>query len=326
MPNCLSCGSETVPDANFCGRCGVKLKPIAEAPVAACRCGAGPESIDAAGFCEECGVRQIDAAPEDHEEQEIDVNFAGVTDRGRRHPINEDAIGIAEAASPSGLVRLLVVCDGVSTASEAARASAAAVEAFTKTALVAAAAGDDLAAIARRAADAAQDAVLSIPYANTDNAPATTLVAALVRGRRAVIVWAGDSRAYLSAPTPAQLTRDDSWFNDIVESGALTPRQARAHKYAHAIVKSLGALAEREAFAPNVLEVELPERARLLLCSDGLWNYAEAADELAKLSAEADSALETCRRLVAFANSEGGHDNISAVLLRSEVNEPVARP
>ena len=34
MPNCLSCGSETVPNANFCGRCGVKLKVVAEAPVA----------------------------------------------------------------------------------------------------------------------------------------------------------------------------------------------------------------------------------------------------------------------------------------------------
>src|ERR1700677_3095929 len=153
MPNCPSCGSETVPDANFCGRCGAKLNAVAEAPIAACRCGAGPQSIDAAGFCEECGVRQIDAAPEDHEEQAIDANFAGVTDRGRRHPVNEDAIGIAEAASPSGLVRLLIVCDGVSTASEAARASAAAVEAFAKAALAGAAAGDDLAAAARRAAD-----------------------------------------------------------------------------------------------------------------------------------------------------------------------------
>jgi serine/threonine protein phosphatase PrpC len=319
MPNCLSCGSETVPDANFCGRCGVKLKPVAEAPIIACRCGAGPESIDAAGFCEECGVRQIDAAPEDHAEQAIGANFAGVTDRGRRHPVNEDAIGIAEAPSPSGLVRLLIVCDGVSTSSEAARASAAAVEAFTQTALARAAAGDDLAAVARRAAGAAQNAVLSIPYASTDNAPAATLVAALVRDLRAAIVWAGDSRAYLLAPTPSQLTRDDSWFNDIVESGALTPKQAKAHKYAHAIVKSLGALAEGEAFAPNVLETELPERAWLLLCSDGLWNYAEAAPELAELAApatEAESALEACRRLVAFANAGGGHDNISAVLLR----------
>jgi PPM family protein phosphatase len=141
-------------------------------------------------------------------------------------------------------------------------------------------------------------------------------VAALVRDLRAVIVWAGDSRAYLLAPTPSQLTRDDSWFNDIVESGALTAKQASAHKYAHAIVKSLGALAEGEAFAPNVLEIELPERARLLLCSDGLWNYAEAAGELAALAPEGESALEACRRLVALANAGGGHDNISAALLR----------
>ena len=178
------------------------------------------------------------------------------------------------------------------------------------------ASGDDLGEAARRAAAAAQDAVLAIPYASGDNAPATTLVAALVRELRAAIVWAGDSRAYQLAPTPSQLTRDNSWFNDIVESGALTAKQARAHKYAHAIVKSLGALAEGEAFAPNVLEIALPERARLLLCSDGLWNYVDAPEELAKSAPDASAALEACRRLVAFANAQGGHDNISAVLLR----------
>jgi PPM family protein phosphatase len=316
MPNCPSCGSETVQDANFCGRCGVRLRAVAEAPVAACRCGAGPESIDAAGFCEECGVRQIDAAPGDHEEKAIDANFAGVTDRGRHHAVNEDAIGIAEGSSPSGVVRLAIVCDGVSTSSAAARASAAAVEAFTKAALAAVASGDDFGEAARRAATAAQDAVLTIPYASADTAPAATLVAALVRDLRAAIVWAGDSRAYLLDPTPTQLTRDDSWFNDIVASGALTPKQAKAHKYAHAIVKSLGALAEGESFAPNVLEITLSERARLLLCSDGLWNYADAPGDLAKLVPDTSAALEVCRRLVAFANAQGGHDNISAVLLR----------
>ena len=76
---------------------------------------------------------------------------------------------------------------------------------------------------------------------------------------------------------------------------------------------------EVDRLVANVLEVELPERAWVLLCSDGLWNYAEAARELAELAAsapEAESALEACRRLVAFANAGGGHDNISAVLLR----------
>ena len=70
------------------------------------------------------------------------------------------------------------------------------------------------------------------------------------------------------------------------------------------------------AFGPNVLEVELPERAWLLLCSDGLWNYSETARELAASAPEEGSAIEACRRLVAFANAGGGHDNISAVLLR----------
>jgi len=313
MLDCPSCGSDTIAGANFCGRCGVKLKIVA---VAACRCGAGPESIDAAGFCEECGVRQVDAAPEDHEELALDDAFAGVTDKGRRHADNEDAIGIAEGASPSGLVRLLIVCDGVSTSSKAARASRAAVEAFTKAALEAVASGDALVAAARRAAYAAQAAVLAIPFHADEPAPAATLVAALTRGLEAALVWAGDSRAFLLGRTPTQLTRDDSWVNEIVESGALTLEQAKAHKYAHAIVKSLGALEEGEVFAPKILATTLPMNARLLLCSDGLWNYAEEPDALSACVSAEGSALDHCRRLVAFANAEGGHDNISAVMLR----------
>ena len=313
MLDCPSCGSDTIPGANFCGRCGVKLQLAA---VAACRCGAGPESIDAAGFCVECGVRQVEAAPGDHEEFELDENFAGVTDKGRRHNVNEDAIGIAELPSASGLVRLLIVCDGVSTSSAAAQASGAAVEAFRDAAFAALGQSDSLAEAARKAAEAAQAAVMAIPYANGDNAPAATLVAALLRGDKAAIVWAGDSRAFLLAPTPTQLTRDDSWINDIVESGALTLAQAKAHKYAHAIVRSLGALETGEAFAPNLLEMELPAGAQLLLCSDGLWNYAEEAEALARAVPLQGAALDICRALVAFANVEGGHDNISAVLWR----------
>ena len=166
MTNCPSCGSETIPDANFCGRCGVKLKLVAAPPVAACRCGAGPESIDAAGFCNECGVRQIDADPRDHEEQVVDVDFAGVTDRGRRHtPPTRTRSRSREGPSPSGRVRLAVVCDGVSTSSAAAQASAAAVAAFRDAALAARRARRRTCRErAGQAADAAQRAVLAVPY------------------------------------------------------------------------------------------------------------------------------------------------------------------
>jgi PPM family protein phosphatase len=313
MQNCPSCAAETIPDANFCGHCGTKLKLVS---VAACRCGAGPESIDAAGFCNECGVRQIEVDPRDHEEQVVDADFAGVTDRGRHHMANEDAIAIAEEPGPSGLVRLAVVSDGVSSSTSAAQASDAAVAAFRDMALVALARGAELAATARQAVNAAQRAVLAIPYPSDAAAPAATLLAALVRGERAVLAWAGDSRAYLLGDASSQLTRDDSWFNDIVAKGALTPEQAKHHKYAHAIVNSLGGLTDGNVFTANFLDIALPADGQLLLCTDGLWNYAETPEALAGLVPGQGAAVETCRVLVAFANREGGHDNISAVLLR----------
>jgi serine/threonine protein phosphatase PrpC len=213
-------------------------------------------------------------------------------------------------------VRLLLVCDGVSTSSAAAQASSAAVGAFRDAALAALARGDDLADAARLAANVAQQAVVAIPFPSGGVAPAATLAAALVRGDRAVLVWAGDSRAYLLGKTPSQITRDDSWYNEIVAKGALTPEQARKHRYAHAIVNSLGGLAEGEAFSANVLDIVLPPDVQLLLCSDGLWNYADAPEAMAALAPEAGAAVEICRQLVAFANRQGGADNISAVLLR----------
>jgi serine/threonine protein phosphatase PrpC len=317
MSACPSCQNETKPSANFCGKCGTRLKALTTTPVAVCRCGAGPESIDTAGFCNECGVRVVDADPRSHEELVVDASFGGVTDRGRRHASNEDAIGLAEGPSPLGPVRVLIVCDGVSTSSAAAQASTAAVAAFRDAALASLRADPDLSRAALLAADAAQRAVVAIPFQEGQNAPATTLVAALVRDRAAVIAWAGDSRAYQIDDDPKQLTKDDSWLNHVVDRGELTAEQARKHKYAHAIVNSLGNFADGDVVMPNICEIMLPAASRLLLCSDGLWNYADDIQKMAQLVPAVD-ALDACRELVAFANKEGGHDNISAIILAIE--------
>jgi PPM family protein phosphatase len=317
MPACPSCQSEAKPTANFCGKCGTRLKVPLTVPVMVCRCGAGPESIDAAGFCDECGVRVVDPDPGAHQEIVLDAGCGGVTDKGRRHASNEDAIGLAEAQSPLGQVRVLIVCDGVSTSSAAAQASAAAVAAFREAALASLRDEPDLSQAARLAADAAQRAVVAVPFKQGQNAPATTLVAALVRDRAAVIAWAGDSRAYQIGDNPEQLTKDDSWLNDVVDKGELTQEQARNHKYAHVILNSLGDIADGDVFRPNIREATLPVGSRLLLCSDGLWNYADDVQILSKL-VPAGAAVDACRELIAFANKEGGHDNISAVILSIE--------
>jgi PPM family protein phosphatase len=62
-----------------------------------------------------------------------------------------------------------------------------------------------------------------------------------------------------------------------------------------------------------------PERpGRLLLCTDGLWNYAPTADELAGLiGALPDGAAPAAvaRALADTANERGGHDNITVAVI-----------
>jgi len=72
--------------------------------------------------------------------------------------------------------------------------------------------------------------------------------------------------------------------------------------------------------------MKLIEPGWLLVCSDGLWNYCSAAEDLAKVVSQASATspalegaaepLPLARALVAWANAQGGRDNISVALAR----------
>ena len=137
MP-CSKCGADVSPGAKFCESCGTALTseaaPASEnAPVKAaarCRCGAAPEEVDAQGYCTACGVKRrapaVDriALPRDHVEIALTPAFAAVTDRGKRHPNNQDDVALAWEETGGRPASVVVVCDGVSSAQEADRASA----------------------------------------------------------------------------------------------------------------------------------------------------------------------------------------------------------
>jgi PPM family protein phosphatase len=288
LQTCPRCLSPVADNDRFCGECGAALAP-AEAP-----------------------------DPHDHAELVISPDFAGATDRGRRHAHNEDALLIAETQTPKGLLRLLVVSDGVSSSVDAARASRVAVETMRHAVLEAAQAGADLRAALSAGVAAAQAAVCALPAPDEDFAPAATLVAAALRGSEGLLAWAGDSRAYLLAPTPELLTRDDSWLNEVVAAGRFSKEEAERHRMAHAITRCLGQTsAYDEPFAAHIEAFAPPPAGMLALCSDGLWNYAETAEEIARLVPEgAPDAAAICRAMIDFANARGGMDNISVALLR----------
>ncbi len=137
-----------------------------------------------------------------------------------------------------------------------------------------------------------------------------TLTAALVHGGHAYLAEVGDSRAYLvRAGRIAQLTRDQSFVQMLVDRGALTPRDAERFPYKNVILQALG----KESHIDVALSrLALRRRDCLLLCSDGLSNKVKDVEMLAIVS-RAPTLGEVCDELVALANANGGEDNVTVV-------------
>ena len=251
------------------------------------------------GYCAVCGIKQ----PDPHDHEELDLGWvAGVTDRGLHHAQNEDAMFLS---APRPGMAVTVVCDGVSSSSNAQAAATAAVGAAGPVLLDEA--GTDAVAALSDAAGAAQRAVLGVPPLAGGESPSCTFV---------TVGWLGDSRAYwLGADGNRRLTTDDSWAAAQVEAGALTEEAAEADVQSHGITRWLGA--DASDTEPHIAHVALAGPGLVLVCSDGLWNYASAADQLASLvdGLAPIVAIDVARRLTDFARDAGGHDNITVVVL-----------
>lgn len=308
---CPNCGTTIIIGDRFCEECGTPL--AASAATGGCvKCGAEAAAIDAEGFCSECGFRSV-AKERDHIETSCGDNLAGVSDRGLRHHTNEDYFACAKI-EPNAYI--LVVCDGVSSSQFPELASLAAAEGASKALTTMILAGE---VNLKQAVSAALAEVSAIPYTQgaESDPPSTTLIAAVVQADKATIAWLGDSRAYwLSAQGCRQLTQDDSWLNEVVASGEMSETQALQSPHAHAITRWLGADAQDNA-EPKVVNFPISSAGYLLLCSDGLWNYASDAAQIYQLVKDVDSnkALTISRHLVEFARHCGGRDNITVALL-----------
>ncbi|MFF1376011.1 PP2C family protein-serine/threonine phosphatase [Streptomyces sp. NPDC058308] len=287
----------------------------------ACRSG----RVDPDGYCENCGHAQ--PRERDHVEQEL-AAVAAVSDRGLRHHRNEDAFAISEAALPDGSSAVVaIVCDGVSSATRPDEASLAASRAADASLLAALERGSHPQQAMHDAILAAADAVNALAaepaaareHSPHQNAPACTLVGAVVAGGLLVVGWVGDSRAYWvpddrGGPT-VRLTEDDSWAAQMVAAGLMNEAEAYADERAHAITGWLGA--DAYELEPHTASFK-PDRAGVVVvCTDGLWNYAEAVDEMADAvpADAADRPLHSAQVLVGHALDGGGHDNVTVAVV-----------
>jgi protein phosphatase len=139
-----------------------------------------------------------------------------------------------------------------------------------------------------------------------------------------VIGHVGDSRVYLLREgNLRQLTKDHSLVQLQVDSGTLTPEEARAHPKKNILLQVLGGGTGRAGgSAMNASDTQVPfdvlrgkalEQDIFLLCSDGLTDMMEDA-EIREILVSHKSLQHKVLKLIEKALAAGGRDNVTVVL------------
>lgn len=165
----------------------------------------------------------------------------------------------------------------------------------------------------QRAALRSHEAILERREALAETrAMATTLTLFLGVWPRYYLLQVGDSRYYRWREGKLmQITRDQTFAQALVDSGALTPEAAGQSRLAHILSSALGA----EETLPVVTPMDADWRNVHLLCSDGLTKHVSEA-RIGEILGTMTSAKQACEQLIQEALDGGGTDNITVVIGR----------
>lgn len=126
----------------------------------------------------------------------------------------------------------------------------------------------------------------------------------------------GDSRVYAYYDLSLrQITRDHSVVQDLIDSGQLAPEDAETHPARNSITRAIGFNMDPR---PDLWHIDLAWPLRLLVCSDGLTKELHDS-ELEQVLGERTGAFEAARELVRRALEHGGRDNVSVIVVDTEV-------
>lgn len=149
----------------------------------------------------------------------------------------------------------------------------------------------------------------------------TTLTMAFARRSEVILAHVGDSRAYYIDGVDGeiqQLTKDHSFVQALVDAGHITADEAEHHPMKNVLYRALGQADELDIDVESGVRLHLGDR--LVLCSDGLTLHLSPEDIASTAMASTDP-NEIGDRLVEIANSRGGKDNISVIVIIAEQDE-----
>lgn len=236
------------------------------------------------------------------------MNITAQTDVGKQKSTNEDAV---ETAS-FGSAHLLVVADGMGGHAAGDVASELATTTISEAVSSAVEAGrSDYEDILAEAIASANDAILKeADEVAAQRSMGTTVVAAIIEDNEAVIANVGDSRAYSVSDTLTQITVDQSFVQELIDQGEITPEEAKSHPQRNVVSQALGT---DETVTPDFYTHHIERH--LLLCSDGLTEDV-AEDSILSVIAESEDIDTAADQLIQAAIDNGGSDNISVILTK----------
>ena len=151
----------------------------------------------------------------------------------------------------------------------------------------------------------------------------TTLVVALFYDNKMTVAHIGDSRLYrMRGDELKQITKDHSLLQEQIDSGVLTPQQARQSQNKNLVTRALGIDPTVE---PEIHDHETQPGDIYLLCSDGLCDMVSDEDIGLALQTLSSNLKLCAQHLVQTANDNGGRDNISVILVRVLRDFPAPR-
>jgi serine/threonine protein phosphatase PrpC len=256
----------------------------------------------------------------------MELSFAAATDVGRQRNHNEDNFLIDKK------LRLFLVADGMGGHAAGEVASSIAVHEIRDAVNNSRELIDryrvdlptvqpyEILQVLEHAVQAACGAVFARAQAEPDKrGMGTTASVLLIAGAgdhlRGFIAHVGDSRIYLARQQQCHvLTEDHSLMNELVRRGKLNREQIETSpykQYKNAVTRAVGV---NQSVEVDTFDFDVLPGDRFLLCSDGMYAYINDA-ELPKQLAEGDI-KEGPKLLIDIANKGGGHDNITAVIVR----------
>ena len=251
----------------------------------------------------------------------LELDAAGNTDVGQKRDHNEDSLTIDSES------RLFAIADGMGghmSGEVASRATLDELHSRIKRhaeSVRGPGKQEDYYEVVLEAVDACNELILQKNRNNGRNqgeGMGTTLVGVyfLQDKRQAVIFNVGDSRLYrLRAGNLKQLTRDHTMYQEWHEAGQKGTAPSK-----NILINAIGLL---ENIFPDITLENVFEGDIYLICSDGLSNLIDTESLQQCLTQSLQDSPDTvCKELISIANVNGGHDNISAIIVKVNGTPP----